>query len=283
MFPWRSRLLCPPWPSYSELWNSSINRAMSSGLLVTALVALVLSAASADAAQFTIDPTTRVQLSARSSSALLTVQNDGPTPIRLQVTTHAWAQSPAGQMELASTDDVVVFPTLVTLQPGERRKLRVAVTAPPGDVERTYRVFLEELPPVAAPGSQGVAVQMLTRVGIPVFLQPAISASRPLLGRRRRRRTLKFHIDNAGTTHFVPDAIRVRGLSATGETVVDKSADGWYTRGRPPRVRPTVWRDRLRACVVQSSFKSASEKRPSNAVSTHRRALAIPERNNHDG
>ena len=224
----RSRLLCPPWPSYSELWNSSINRTMTRGLLVTALVALVLPAASADAAQFTINPT-RVQLSARSSSALLTVQNDGPTPIRLQVTTHAWAQSPAGQMELASTDDVVVFPTLVTLQPGERRKLRVAVTAPPGDVERTYRVFLEELPPVAAPGSQGVAVQMLTRVGIPVFLQPAISASRPLLGPATLDGgTLKFHIDNAGTTHFVPDAIRVRGLSATGETVVDKSADGWY-------------------------------------------------------
>jgi hypothetical protein len=39
---------------------------------------------------------------------------------------------------------------------------------------------------------------------------------------------LRFRIDNLGTTHFVPDSIRVRGLSAAGETIVDKSTDGWY-------------------------------------------------------
>ncbi len=218
----------PQCASYSSPLPSSISMAMTRVLLATALVSLALPATRADAAQFTINPT-RVQLSARSTSALLTVQNDGPAPIRLQVTTHAWAQSSAGQMELAATDDVVVFPTLVTLLPGEKRKVRVAVTAPPGDVERTYRVFLEELPPVAAPGGQGVAVQMLTRVGIPVFLQPGVITSRALLGPATLEGgALKFRIDNVGTTHFVPDTIRVRGLSATGETIVDKPTDGWY-------------------------------------------------------
>jgi fimbrial chaperone protein len=202
--------------------------AMTRLLLLTALVSLALPDARAEAARFTINPT-RLMLSARSTSALLTIQNDGPTPIRLQVTTHAWAQSPAGQMELGSTEDVVVFPTLLTLQPGERRKVRVAVMAAPGDVERTYRVFLEELPPVASPGSQGVAVQMLTRVGIPVFLQPAKVTNRAVLGPATfEGGELKFRVDNVGTTHFVPDAIHVQGLSATGETVVDKSVDGWY-------------------------------------------------------
>ena len=64
---------------------------------------------------------------------------------------------------------------------------------------------------------------MLTRVGIPVFLQPASAASRADLGG-----VLRFRIDNFGTTHVVPDTIRVRGLSATGETVADTSTDGWY-------------------------------------------------------
>ena len=202
--------------------------AMTRLLLLTALVSLALPDARADAARFTINPT-RLMLSARSTSALLTIQNDGPTPIRLQVTTHTWAQSPAGQMELGLTEDVVVFPTLLTLQAGERRKVRVAVMAAAGDVERTYRVFLEELPPVAPPGSQGVAVQMLTRVGIPVFLQPAKVTNRAVLGPATfEGGGLKFRVDNVGTTHFVPDAIHVQGLTATGETVVDKSVDGWY-------------------------------------------------------
>ncbi len=197
-------------------------------LLLTVLVPLALAASRAGAAQFTVNPT-RIVLSSRATSALLTIQNDAPVPVRLQVKTHAWAQTPNGQMELAATDDVVVFPTLVTLQPGERRKLRVAVTANAGDIEKTYRVFLEELAPVATPGSAGASVQMLTRVGIPVFLQPATTASRAELGPvALDGGVLRFRIDNLGATHFVPDSIRVRALGAAGETVVDTSTDGWY-------------------------------------------------------
>ncbi len=93
----------------------------------------LLTASLLEASQFTVNPT-RVELSGRATSALVAVRNDGPAPIRLQLKTHAWAQTPDGQMTLSPTDDVVVFPTMVTLAPGEERKIRVAVTAAVGDL-----------------------------------------------------------------------------------------------------------------------------------------------------
>jgi fimbrial chaperone protein len=204
-------------------------------LLAGCLMGLVLAPGAARASQFTVNPT-RVQLTTRVTNALVTVRNEGPSPIRLQVKTHAWTQRLDGQMQLAATDQLVVFPTLLSLGPGEQRRIRVAVTAPPGELERTYRVFLEELPAAAQAGVQTTGVQMLTRVGIPVFLQARVPTMRAGLSEiGLSQGTLHFQVDNLGNTHFVPDGIHVRGLSASGEAVVDKTTDGWYILGHGAR------------------------------------------------
>lgn len=199
------------------------------------MVGLVLAPSPALASQFTVNPT-RVELSPRVTSAVVSVRNDGQAPVRLQVKTHAWTQALDGQIKLDPTEDVVVFPTLVTLGPGEARRLRVAVTVAPADVERTYRVFLEELPPANGAAVSETGVQVLTRIGIPVFLQAIKPAARGGLSDvGLSDGTLHFQVDNLGNTHFVPESIRVRGLSAAGGTVSDKTTDGWYILGRSSR------------------------------------------------
>jgi len=196
------------------------------GSFVLAIAGMMPAAAAAS--QFTVNPT-RIELSGRAASTLLTVRNDGDSRIRLQVSAHAWSQSLAGQMELAATDDVVVLPAIVTLLPGDERRLRVAVTAPAGAIEKSYRIFLEELPPGEPQAAHGPSVQMLTRVGIPVFLQPAAQSNRAsLTDLGLEHGVFAFQIVNQGTMHFVPDAIRVRGFAANGSTLFDKSTDGWY-------------------------------------------------------
>src|SRR6476620_1113416 len=188
---------------------------------------LLLAASPAGASQFTVNPT-RVELSARVPSAVVSLRNDGQLPIRIQVKTHAWTQTLDGQMKLDATDDVVVFPALVTIAPGEERRLRIAVTSAPAQVERTYRVFMEELPPAAgAAGETGV--QVLTRVGIPVFqraLAPSARAGLSDVGRSQP--TLHFQINNIGNPPFVPDRFPLKALPAPGPLLTDKTPDAWY-------------------------------------------------------
>src|SRR5512135_2952596 len=103
----------------------------------------------ADAGSFTVNPISIV-LSGKEQSALLTLKSQTKEEVRFKVQVQAWAQSPKGEMELKDTKDIVVFPGLLTLAPSEERKLRIGSTVPAGAVERSYRVFVEELPSLRA-------------------------------------------------------------------------------------------------------------------------------------
>lgn len=180
-----------------------------------------------DAATYTVNPT-RVYLSASTASALMTLKNESDQPLRMQIKAQRWDQSRAGEMQLSATDDLVVFPTLLTLAPGEQRKVRVATSAPFGAVEKSYRLYVEELPP-ASSAAAGSSVRILTRMGIPVFLQP----SRPVATATLRQVGLSqgkvaFELANTGNTHYIPEAIKVRGFTAAGEPVSEWPLNGWY-------------------------------------------------------
>jgi fimbrial chaperone protein len=223
---------------------------------------LILLAAPAAASQFTVNPT-RVELSSRTASSVVSVRNDGKAPIRIQVKAHAWAQTLEGVVKLDPTDDVVVFPTLLTLEPGEERRLRVAVATRPGDVERTYRIFLEELPPPKSGPDAVNGVQVLTRVGIPIFLAPVKSSAQANVSDVGLAHDgLHFQVDNQGNTHFVPQTLRVRGLGANGQTVSDQQRDGWYILAHSSR-RYTVPFDgkdcaRIRSVLIDVMLADAT-------------------------
>src|SRR5688572_25193200 len=138
-------------------------------------VAAVLAAAcaagggsEAAAASFTVDPT-QIYLSGRSSSVLLTLHNESKDTLRFQLSVFAWAQSASGEMRLEPTQDIVFFPSLLTLKPDETRRVRVGSTAAFEAREKTYRIFVEELPPVDRAGNRG-GVRVLTKMGIPIFM-----------------------------------------------------------------------------------------------------------------
>jgi fimbrial chaperone protein len=181
-----------------------------------------------DAATYTVNPT-RVYLNASAASALMTLKNESDQPLRMQIKAQRWAQSRAGEMQLSATEDLVIFPTLLTLAPGEQRKVRVATAAPFGVVEQSYRLYVEELPPASGEAAGGSSVRILTRMGIPVFLQP----SRPVATATLRevglsRGKVAFELANTGNSHYIPDAIKVRGFTGAGQPVAEWPLNGWY-------------------------------------------------------
>src|SRR5207245_4043546 len=128
----------------------------------------------------------QIHLSPSTTKAMLAWRNDGAETVRYQVSATSWNQTSRGEMQLAPTGDVVVLPALFTLKPGEERNVRVGVGTPFGPVEKTYRVFVEELPPAEKPRSAS-EVRVLTRVGVPVFVAPSKAVERRLIDRLEAR------------------------------------------------------------------------------------------------
>ncbi len=195
---------------------------MGPGVGAAGLTFLVLAQATAAwASTFTVNPVQLV-LTGRARSALLTLTNTSPEPLRFQLSVVAWDQSPQGELVLTPTRDIAFFPRLLSLGPGEERKVRVGALVPPGTTEKTYRIFVEELPPREPPGGEpGARVRVLTRMGIPIFLRPAnpvvegrIEAAEVRNGR------LSFRLVNRGTVHFLVQEVRLTGLGAGGEPVL---------------------------------------------------------------
>jgi len=197
-------------------------------LLMTTLAAAWLVAGphapTADAATFTVDPT-QIFLSGRTNSVLLTLHNESAETLRFQLSVFAWTQSPSGQMQLEPTEDIVFFPSLLTLKPTETRRVRVGRATTLDVREKTYRIFVEELPPVEKVVE---GVRVLTKMGIPIFVRPAKEvASATLNDLRQQNGILRFTLANEGTVHVVPQSIRVRGLAGT-TTAFERELDGWY-------------------------------------------------------
>lgn len=196
-------------------------------LAVVAVAAAILGSgprgSQASAATFTVDPT-QIFLSSRTGSVLVTLRNESMDTLSFQLSVFAWTQSSTGEMQLEPTQDIVFYPPLLTLKPSETRRVRVG-TATGFDVrEKTYRIFVEELPPAETPKG----VRVLTKMGIPIFLRPAKEAATATLSDVRQQDGLvKFTVSNVGTVHVIPRRITVRGLAGS-TTAFERELEGWY-------------------------------------------------------
>lgn len=207
------------------------------------------------AANFSVNPV-QVHLSAKVSSALLTLRNDSTETLRFQLSGFGWDQTPGEPIALTETSEIIFFPQLLTLGPKEERKIRIGTTAGFGLTEKTYRLFVEELPPLEKPGETRSGVAMLTRIGIPVFIAAAKPLSQLEVGDfGMHQGTLGFVIRNTGNTHFMTGKVVLRSLGKDGEVILERSLPGWYVlagRWRQYRVEiPPSDCSRIASSVVE--------------------------------
>ena len=208
--------------------------AMSSGLQPWAralrapmiAAAVLASTVPVDASNFSIDRT-RVELSRDHTSEVITILNRSTEPLRLQVTGFRWSQAAGEPMVLDPTDEIVFFPTVLQVEPGASRQVRVGYLGTPGARERTYRIILEELPP-ATTGSDNL-VRVLTRLNVPVFVDPARPSPSPRLGAvAREGATVIVPVHNGGSSHVMIEAVTVSGVDGQGRRLFSEEVNGWY-------------------------------------------------------
>ncbi len=200
-------------------------------LTITSTLAVAMTAMPVSAGEFGVQPI-KVFLSKDTTSVLLSVENESDSALRAQVTGFTWSESANGKMELTPTDDLIYFPTLITMGPHEVRSVRVglatsAVTA----VEKTYRVFIEELPSLDSQltPAKGAHLTVRTKVGIPIFLEPPNGTMKATIGQGKfDAGKLDVSVVNQGSLHIMVDSVKVIAKDSTGHEVYDKAVRGWY-------------------------------------------------------
>jgi len=143
-------------------------------LIATCLVLLPLAGM---AGALRVGPT-RLDLSARHPVAVLEVQNTGSETTLAQLDAFAWTQAGIGDL-LEATSDLITTPLVINLAAGETRLVRVGLgpgalagQPNPASMERSYRVFVREVPPAVVPEG---GLHFAVRIGVPVFAAPAES------------------------------------------------------------------------------------------------------------
>ena len=203
-----------------------------SRIVASAAVALSLAlctAAGALAGSLGFGPPT-LELTARARTGTVSLINRDTDPVRLEIKVFRWAQLLDGRMQLNPTDDAIVFPQLVTIPRNETRRLRVSLMVPPGEIEKTYRIQVTEIPAFSGTTrTPAGSIAMLSQLRLPIFYAPLrAQIAGTIQGAGVHHGTLTFSVANTGTVHFETKHLTVVAFGLNGRVVSSNDLDGWY-------------------------------------------------------
>jgi fimbrial chaperone protein len=229
---------------------SSPGRVRALAVIVTIVYGL-LAAPLARAAGFSVNPL-RIYLHAGHMTETIHVRNDEEKALSLQLRAYSWSQDEDGRDHYDATDELIFFPKLLTLEPGETRMVRVGVRGTPPEGEQGYRIYLEELPD-ATPVPTG-RLRTLLRVGVPIFRQPQqLEHVGEVVDVELDGCEARFSFANRGNAHLMLKSVSVRALGESGDEVASGELRGWYVLAG--RERPYSYAIPAEACAATSRFE----------------------------
>jgi fimbrial chaperone protein len=158
----------------------------------------------------------------------LNIANKGEDDLSLQVRIYRWLQNDAGEDIYEETGDIVAFPRMLRIKKGEERAVRVGTDIRPESKERTYRIYIEEMP-VPGRRPEGAAVRVLMRAGVPVFVAPLKARpSGKIESVSVRDGEIRVSLKNDGNLHFIINSLTIKGANVKGEEIFKKELAGWY-------------------------------------------------------
>ncbi|WP_255556940.1 molecular chaperone [Sodalis sp. dw_96] len=195
-----------------------------------------------------------------SQGAELWVQNRGEATTLLQIRVYAWHQT-AGREQYAAQQDIQPLPTMIRLESGQKRIIRlIKRLPPPANREQAYRVLLDEIPtPYGHPDEKSHALNFQMRYSIPLFVygrQSSPDSGTPILSWRlvTESGSPYLEITNGGPVHARLSKTRLGKYTLTDGLlgyVLAGSSHRWPLKSKvPPQAsletsvdnRNTVWR-----------------------------------------
>lgn len=207
----------------------ALRRSLYKPAIGAALIGL-LAPTTAWAAELKVFPV-RVVLTPADPVQTMTIENAADVPSRVQLRIYEWRQA-EGKDVFTETREVLVNPLLFEVGPQGRQIARFGLRTAPGKTEKSYRVFLEEVPGSrpARPGE----VQTLLRISIPIFV-PADKAEGKLVWRVSPAEGGQVAVDvrNDGDAHVQINGLR---LTRRGQEIVQKNLSVYVLPGAAQRI-----------------------------------------------
>lgn len=158
----------------------------------------------------------------------MTITNVSEDDISLQIKVYIWSQNGKGEDVYDETNDIVLFPKMLKVKKGEERLIRVGANLRPDGSEKTYRIYVEELPSERAQ-TEGATVRLLMRAGVPVFISPLrSSASGKVESLSVKNGNVEMNVKNDGNRHFIITSLSIKGEDGQGKELFSKELGGWY-------------------------------------------------------
>lgn len=181
---------------------------------------LCLVCCTAFAGEFIVNPV-RLDVAPSAKSASVSVVNDGADKLSFQLQAMEWSQDKDGKDQYTESRDLVFFPKLMSIEPGQEAIVRVGFRTTAATVERTYRLFIEELPGVVKKAEgNGAQINFLVRFGLPIFAAPVLPQDGLAIETLDLKNSvLSFTTINTGNRHQMYKSIRIEGLSPVNKAV----------------------------------------------------------------
>lgn len=188
---------------------------------VAVLACIVFGQTPGLAGDFSVNPIS-LDLGAAAKSGVFIVKNDGTERLSFQLNSVEWTQDAEGKEQYADSWDLIFFPKIMTVEPGKEGVIRVGIKTPVVATEKTYRLFIEELPGVISKEAEsGTAkINVLIRFGAPIFVSPVKPQdSLDIENFSLAKGNVTLSAKNTGNRHQVVQGIELRGTDTGGSEV----------------------------------------------------------------
>lgn len=169
----------------------------------------------------------RLDLGKDAKSGAVTVFNESDERLQVQMKAYEWTQDSEGKDRYEETDDILFFPRIMLYGGKGEKILRAGIKFPALEKEKTYRLFIEEIPEPKK--AQGASVAIAIRFGLPIFVKPLKEDARgEIASLSMAGGVLNAVASNTGNVHFLVQDVLVRGKDRKGERIFSKELKGWY-------------------------------------------------------
>jgi fimbrial chaperone protein len=174
---------------------------------------------------FSVVPTT-LHLDAKKQSEEIKLSNAGAEKVSVQIDPVEWIQDETGADRYLPTTDIIVFPLIVSIEPGSKQVIRVGHEGKSRNLEKAYRLFISELP---ISKSEQAELRFTLTLSVPLFIAPSKERRDvSIQGTELLEGTLRVQLRNNGNRHATVSRVTATGLTDKKDRLYTREASGWY-------------------------------------------------------